>query len=119
MSPVVAVEAVGALRPGLEGDLVLVGRLRARFEIIDVNDLGPSWTWSVRLGPVRLRMEQRVDEGFGLIEATGTPLAVLAYVPFARRSLSRLLRRGAKRSERARRPSPRNRPPKGEGYTTP
>lgn len=88
------VRARGLLRPGLEGELVLVGRLRVSFDVLDVDDVGTTWTRLVRLGPFRLRIEQRVDEGFAWILATGAFPLVLAYAPLARRSLSRLLRRG-------------------------
>lgn len=89
-----AVEAVGLLRPGLEGALVLPAGVRVRFDVLDVNEDGPSWTPEVRVGPLRLLVDHHVDEGFGLVELSGAfPLPLLC-VPYARRSLSRLLRRG-------------------------
>jgi hypothetical protein len=88
------VETMGPLRPGLEGRLVLVAGIRIRFYVIDVNATGPSWLRELRLGPFRVLVDHQVDEGFGLVEITGPfPLPILQ-APFARRSLSRLLRRG-------------------------
>jgi hypothetical protein len=83
-----------ALRVGLEGELSFPGGLRGRFDVVDVDDVATTWTRIERIGPVSIRIEQRVDEGFGSIELIGTAPVVLAYVPFARRSLDRLLRRG-------------------------
>lgn len=93
MTLVRGVDAIGPLRPGLEGHLVLDAGIRIGFHVIDVNEAGPSWMRELRLGPLRLLVDHHVDEGFGLVEITGpVPLPVL-YVPFAKRSLSRLLRR--------------------------
>lgn len=94
MSPVRGVEALGALRPGLEGELLVGAGLRVRFEVLGVNEAGPSWSRELRIGPLRLVVDHVVDEGFGLVEVSGPFPLPLAYVPFARRSLSRLLRRG-------------------------
>jgi hypothetical protein len=94
MALVREVDAPGPLRPGLEGDLVLAGGVRARFDVLDVDPAGPSWTLLLRLGPVRLRIDHRVDDGFGLVEASAPFPVALACVPFVRRALSRLLRRG-------------------------
>jgi hypothetical protein len=94
MTLVRRVDADGPLRPGLEGSLMLAGGVRVVFDVLEVNDLGPSWTRQLRLGPVRLFVDHHVDEGFGLVEITAPVPIALAYAPFARRSLSRLLRRG-------------------------
>jgi hypothetical protein len=83
------------LKVGLEGELSFVGGLGGRFDVVDVDDVATTWTRVVRLGPGSMRIEQRVDEGFGSIEAIGPPPLVLAYAPLARRSLDRLLRRGS------------------------
>jgi hypothetical protein len=96
MAGVIAVDADGpVLRAGLEGELRLAGGVTARFDVLDVDERATTWTRVVRLGPASLRVEQRVDEGFGSIEAIGPAIVVLAYAPLARRSLDRLLRRGA------------------------
>jgi hypothetical protein len=94
MTLVRRVDTDGPLHPGLEGSLMLAGGVRVAFDVLEVNDLGPSWTRQLRLGPVRLFVDHHVDEGFGLVEITAPFPIALAYVPLARRSLSRLLRRG-------------------------
>jgi hypothetical protein len=94
MSLVRDVEAAGPLRPGLEGVLVYPAGIRVRFEVLAVNEAGPSWTRELRYGPLRLMIDHHVDDGFGLVEIAGPVPLPLLYVPFARRSLSRLLRRG-------------------------
>ncbi len=94
MTGVRRVQAHELLEPGLEGELELAGGLRARFEVIDVDDRSAAWTRVVRLGPFRVRIEQRVDEGFAWIEVSGAFPLPLLYAPIARGSLSRLLRRG-------------------------
>jgi hypothetical protein len=94
MTAVREVEAGGDLRAGLEGMLILTGGIRLAFDVLEVNALGPRWTRVLRLGPFRLEVEHHVDEGFGLVDVSGPFPLPLAYVPFARRSLSRLLRRG-------------------------
>jgi hypothetical protein len=88
------VDADGPLRLGLEGSLTLAGGVHVAFDVLEVNDLGPSWTRRLRLGVVRLFVDHHVDEGFCLVEITAPFPVALVYVPFARRSLSRLLRRG-------------------------
>jgi hypothetical protein len=93
MTLVGAVEARGALRPGLEGRLVLRGGVRVRFDVLEVDDRGPTWTRRLRLGPFTIVLDHQIDEGFGLVTIDARGLLPLAYVPFARRSLSRLLRR--------------------------
>jgi hypothetical protein len=94
MTLVRRVDADGPLRPGLGGSLMLAGGVRVAFDVLEVNDLGPSWTRQLHLGPVRLFVDHHVDEGFGLVEIAAPFPIALAYVPFARRSLSCLLRRG-------------------------
>jgi hypothetical protein len=93
MSLVRGVRAAGPLRPGLEGELLYPAGVRVRFDVLEVNELGPSWSRELRLGSLRLVLDHRVDEGFGLVEIDGPFPLALAYVPFARRSLARLLRR--------------------------
>jgi hypothetical protein len=94
MALVRGVEAVGPLRPGLDGELVMPAGLRIGFTVLDVNDDAPFWTMELRPGPIRLFVDHHVDDGFGLTEITGPFPLPAAAVPFARRSLSRLLRRG-------------------------
>jgi|SRR5215217_1537999 len=88
------VDANGPFRAGLDGSLVLAGGVRVRFSVIEVDDRGPSWTRELRLGPIRLLVGHQVDEGFGLVTIQASGPVAFTYAPFARRSLSRLLKRG-------------------------
>jgi hypothetical protein len=101
MTLVREVEAIGPLRSGLEGRLALLGGVRVRFEVLEVNEDGPSWTRLLRLGRLSVEVEHHVDEGFGLVAIEARGPVAFAYVPFARRSLSRLLRRGGQSPPRA------------------
>jgi hypothetical protein len=94
MALVRGVEAAGPLRAGLEGDLLLPVGVRVRFDVLEVREQGPSWTLALRVGPIELLVEHHIDDGFGLAEVTGPLPLPLAVVPFVRRSLSSLLRRG-------------------------
>jgi len=87
------VRAEGPLRPGLEGEVLGPLGARARFEVIDVDEANGTWTWVVRSGPVRLRIEHEIAEGLAGLVISGPAPAVLAYAPVARAALSRLVRR--------------------------
>lgn len=93
MALVRGVEASGPLRAGLDGDLLLPAGLRARFDVLEVREQGPSWTLALRVGPLHLVLDHYVDDGFGLADVTGPFPVPVALVPVVRRSLSRLLRR--------------------------
>ncbi len=93
MALVRQVDARGALRPGLEGRLVLRGGVRVRFDVLEVDDRGPAWTRQLRLGRFAIVVDHQVDEGFGLVTIDAWGPVAFAYLLFARRSLSRLLRR--------------------------
>lgn len=94
MSLVRRVDASGPMRPGLEGTLEYPAGVRVAFEVLEIDERGPSWAREVRLWGLRLVIDHHIDEGFGLVEVSGPFPLPLAYVPIARRSLSRLLRRG-------------------------
>jgi hypothetical protein len=85
--------APGPLRPGLEGEVLGPLGARARFEVIDVDEASGTWTWVVRSGPVRLRIEHEIGEGRAGLVISGPALAVFAYAPVARVALSRLVAR--------------------------
>lgn len=85
--------AEGPLRPGLEGEVVGVLGVRARFDVLDVDVERGRWTWVVRSGPVRMRIEHEVGEGRVGLVLSGPALAVFAYAPLARAALGRLVSR--------------------------
>ena len=88
-----AVHTDGPLRPGQQGEVVAVLGITARFEVLDVDEARGRWTWVVRTGPVRLRIEHEIDEGTAGLTITGPAAAVVAYVPLARAALGRLVTR--------------------------
>ncbi|WP_344344297.1 SRPBCC family protein [Agrococcus versicolor] len=90
------------IRPGLTGH-VASGPLRARFRVDAVDEAARTWTWTVRVGPLRLRLAHEVVAAtqIGTLQ-TGTltrlviagPLPVtMAYAPIAAFALQRLVRR--------------------------
>lgn len=85
------VRAHGPLRPGLEGEVIGTLGVRARFEVLDVDEEAGCWTWVVRSGPVRLRIEHEVAEGLAGLVLTGPAPAVMAYAPIARAALANLV----------------------------
>ena len=86
-----AVRAEGPLRPGLEGEVVGVLGVTARFEVLEVDEAQGRWTWVVRSGPVRLRIEHEVADGLAGLVLSGPAPVVAAYAPVARAALGRLV----------------------------
>lgn len=87
------VSASGPLRPGLEGEMEGPLGVRARFDVLEVDRAGGRWSWIVRMGPVRLRIDHEVEEGSAALILVGSAPAVLAYAPLARRALGSLVAR--------------------------
>jgi hypothetical protein len=88
------VRAPGALRPGLEGELVGPLGVTARFDVIEVDEALGRWTWVVSSGPLRVRVEHEVAEGMAGLVLTGPFPALILYAPLARVALGRLVARG-------------------------
>lgn len=67
-----------------------------RFTVDHVDEAARSWSWRVRLGPVRLELHHEVlavTGGSGTtLRVHGPTPAVLAYAPLARWALTRLVR---------------------------
>ena len=87
-----SVEGTGPIREGLEGSVTGLAGVRARFRVLSVQQEAGRWSWEVRTGPVRLRIDHEVDDGRASITIDGPAPAVLAYAPVARLALSRLVR---------------------------
>ena len=66
--------------------------MRAPFRVLSVEPEAGRWSWEVRTGPVRLRIDHEVEDGRAAITIEGPGPAVLAYAPVARLALSRLVR---------------------------
>jgi hypothetical protein len=93
-SPQIArVHADGELRPGLEGEVEGPFGVRARFDVLEVDERAMRWVWTVRLGPARLEIDHDVSEGYAAVTIHGPAPVVLAYAPIARRALRRLVAR--------------------------
>ena len=86
-----SVEPHERIREGLEGRVIGLGA-RVRFRVLSVERDAGRWSWEVRSGPVRLRIDHQVDDGSASITIEGPAPAVLAYAPVARLALSRLVR---------------------------
>lgn len=65
------------------------------FEVLTVDDAARTWTWRVRLGPVRLHLEHGVEAADGgsatWLRLSGPLPVVTAYAPVARFALGRLV----------------------------
>jgi hypothetical protein len=87
------VRADGPLRAGLEGEVVGVLGVTASFEVLEVDEDVGRWTWVVRSGPFRLRIEHEVADGLAGLVLSGPAPVVAAYAPVARVALGRLVAR--------------------------
>ena len=88
------VRADGRLRPGLRGEVVGPAGVRARFEVETVDAARGRWSWTVALGPVRIRIEHEVGDGVAVLVLQGPAPVVAGYAPVARLALQRLVRAG-------------------------
>ncbi|MDQ1034086.1 hypothetical protein QFZ75_000502 [Streptomyces sp. V3I8] len=98
------------IAPGVRGSVESVVGLSVAFVVEDVDPERRSWSWRVRLGPVRVRLRHdvlprttgaRTGVGTGAGTGVGTEtrlvmqgplLALIAYAPLARLALRRLVR---------------------------
>ncbi|MFE5392988.1 SRPBCC family protein [Streptomyces sp. NPDC056568] len=84
------------LRPGLTGTVESYARIRVPFRVEAVDGVLRTWSWRVRLGPVRVRLHHCVrarEHGSETSLTMRGPMLVLAaYAPLARLALGRLVR---------------------------
>ncbi|MGV9559470.1 SRPBCC family protein [Streptomyces sp. NPDC003401] len=84
------------LFPGMCGTVESTVGVRVAFTVEDVDHDRRTWTWRVRLGPIRLRLHHDVQaHGYGSttgLTMEGPRPALLAYAPLARLALRRLVR---------------------------
>ncbi|MFF7607757.1 SRPBCC family protein [Streptomyces parvulus] len=85
------------LVPGLTGQVESVAGIRVPFRVEAVDDVRRTWSWRVRVGPVRMRLRHEVRAAEGGcrtdLAMTGPGLVLAAYAPLARLALRRLVRR--------------------------
>lgn len=80
------------IAPGLTGTVHGPVGLRVRFRI-DAVDEPRSWSWTARLGPVRLALDHGVElDGRTTLRMRGLAPVILGYAPIARWALARLVR---------------------------
>ena len=91
-----------SIAPGVSGTVTALGVVPARFEILHVDPTDRSWSWVVRVGPVRLVLHHDVIAHCGQDDAPGTlarirlegPWPVLVtYRPLMRWAMRRLVSR--------------------------
>ncbi|MCW2811544.1 MAG: hypothetical protein JWP61_2002 [Friedmanniella sp.] len=84
------------LVPGLTGTVLVRGGARVRFRVTDVDPVGHSWSWTVRLGPVRMHLHHEVSPhprgSWTGLRMRGAWPVVTAYAPLAQLALHRLVR---------------------------
>jgi hypothetical protein len=90
------VNAIGRLRPGLEGQVGVPILPWVNFSVTDVDAKGRRWSWNACLGPFRMSFDHGVENrgsGSGTWLTMHGPLPLLVlYAPLARFALHRLVR---------------------------
>ncbi|EWT00390.1 hypothetical protein N865_15835 [Intrasporangium oryzae NRRL B-24470] len=85
------------LRPGLAGQVVGTLGVRVTFVVDEVDEGAMTWSWHVRVGPVRMALDHGVrahDDGtLTVLRITAPTPVAAAYAPLAQIALQRLVRR--------------------------
>lgn len=85
------------LAPGLRGTVRAVGVIHVGFEVLEVDETARTWSWRVRVGPIRLELAHGVEpDPAGTrtwLRTTGPAPVVLAYTPLAFVALHALVAR--------------------------
>ncbi len=87
---------VDRLRTGASGTVLGPVGVRVKFVVTDFDEVARTWSWTARLGPIRMKLTHAVED-FGDGGARTTlisegPWPVLAgYIPLARWAISRLV----------------------------
>ena len=90
------VDAVGLLRPGLEGTVTTYLPVAVHFRVVEVHAADRTWSWDVRLGPIRIGLDHgvRADPTAGSstwLRLRGPFPVIMAYAPLAQLALRRLV----------------------------
>jgi hypothetical protein len=85
------------IAPGLQGRLHAPGGFTLRFTIDAVDEAARTWSWTVRVALLRLRLDHWVEEGPGGgstagLRTDGPGPVIAAYAPVAQIALDRLVR---------------------------
>ncbi len=84
------------IRPGTKGDVLGPLGVRVHFVVDAVDEQARTWAWTVRTGPIVLRLEHTVmPSGAGTstgLRMTGPRPILLAYASIAHLALMRLVR---------------------------
>jgi hypothetical protein len=89
------------LHPGLRGTVRAAGLVHVPFEVLAVDEEARTWSWRVRVGPIRLHLDHGVDDprpddgphvgARTWLRTTGPAAVVLPYAPLALIALHSLL----------------------------
>ncbi len=86
---------LAVVEPGTHGRVRGVGGVVAVFTVDEVDHATRTWSWSVRSGPLRVRLDHGVEEAAGGSTAWAEVHAlwpvVVGYAPVARWALGRLV----------------------------
>ena len=84
------------LVPGLRGTVRAAGVIRVPFEVLAVDEVARTWSWRVRVGPVRLVLEHGIEAHEGgsrtWLVTEGPAVVVAPYSPVAFVALHSLVR---------------------------
>lgn len=88
---------VERIAPGVQGKLFAPGGFSLNFVIDAVDEAARTWTWTVRVAVIKLRLDHSVtaqpDGGSATeLRTTGPAPVVAAYAPLAQVALERLVR---------------------------
>lgn len=83
------------LTPGLRGTVRALGVVPVGFEVLDVDEAARTWSWSVRVGPIRLELAHGVEPdprgSRTWLRISGPTPVVLGYAPLATIALHALV----------------------------
>ena len=76
------------IAPGMRGTVRAVGLLHVAFEVLEVDEVARTWSWRVRVGPVRLHLDHGVEATAAggtrtWLRTTGPAAVVAPYTPVA------------------------------------
>lgn len=96
---ITAVDAPGErIAPGARGTVSSWFGVTVRFRIDDVDETGHTWSWQVRLGPLKVRLLHAVtptaEGALTTLTLRGPWIVIAPYTPLARLALRRLVRGG-------------------------